>query len=303
MLIYKYSQLKNENVIGYDEVAKICGKKKFHFGQLKLFFSELLFLSMHARPNDLVVYVGAAPGYHTTMLADMFPFINFDLWDPREFETGDRTNIRLFNEFFTDISAKSYMENKERILFMCDLRNMQVRHYKDDVNKIDEIVDDDMSMQMRWCRMIKPAHCYLKFRLPYEIPKTKYLKGTIYLQPYSPFSTEARLLTNDYNTETTYDNKLFDQKLAYHNAYNRCLSKKYEIWGKIMARNDLLNNWDNAFSLRITYLYLKNIKKKVSMKAIEKLFMEIIRFHIKKYNKKLHVIFKPNVTLDSIIGD
>ena len=47
-----------------------------------------------------VVYVGAAEGYHTAYLADMFSDFKFDLWDQREFDIKDRPNITLFNRLF-----------------------------------------------------------------------------------------------------------------------------------------------------------------------------------------------------------
>ncbi|XWV25695.1 hypothetical protein QJ857_gp0020 [Tupanvirus soda lake] len=293
MITYKYSQIANNHRTSYKKSLELCkGKVKLHLGQLKLFFTELLFLTIHARKNDRVLYVGAAPGYHITKLAALFPEVNFDLWDPRQFEVESRPNIRLFNYFFTDDAAHTYTQNKERILFMCDMRTTKISKLKKQIEKMDEIVDDDMNMQRKWCQIIKPAYAYLKFRLPYGIPKTKYLPGTIYLQPYTKISTECRLMTNNYEENILYDNIAFEEKLAYHNGYTRCNSKHYNKFKKIMEKNDINNNWDNALALHITHFYLKNIKNDNTMEAVEKLYMDIIDYHIKKYGNKYNVIFK-----------
>jgi hypothetical protein len=297
MLIYKYSQIPNDHIINYTKSLQLCKGHKLHLGQLKLFFSELIFLTLFAKPGDKVIYVGAAPGYHTTKLADLFPDVNFDLWDPREFEVEPRKNIKLYNEFFTDTSANTYLQNNiqnnERILFMCDLRTLKIGTYKKfkNIDKMDELVDDDMKMQRRWCRIIKPYYAYLKFRLPYEIPKTKYLSGTIYLQPYTKVSTETRLLTNNYDDEIIYDNMEFQDKLAYHNGYTRCNSKHYNLWKNIMTKYNLVNNWDNALALHITHFYLEKIKNSDSEEDVGNLFMEIINYHIEKYGDKYNVLF------------
>jgi len=275
---------------------ELCkGKQKWHLGQLKLFFSELIFLSMHAKPKDKVIYIGAAPGYHITKLADLFPDVMFDLWDPRNFEVESRPNITVHQSFFTDTIATAYTGTGERILIMCDLRTLTIGKLKKqkDIDRMDELVDDDMKMQRRWCQIIKPAYAYLKFRLPYEIPKTKYLAGTIYLQPYSKISTETRLLTKNYTDQIVYDNIEFQEKLAYHNGYTRCQSKEYPKWYNIMEKYHLVNNWDNAFAIRITHYYLKKIKKINSEEATGNLFMDIINYHINKYGDKYNVLFLP----------
>lgn len=297
MLVYKYSQILGDHRISYEKSLQLCkGKTKFHLGQIKLFFTELIFLTMHAKPNDKILYIGAASGYHITKLADLFPKNNFDLWDPREFETEPRSNIKLYNDFFTDTTARSYAQNNERILVMCDLRTMTIGKFKKskDIDKMDEIVDDDMKMQIRWCQIIKPICAYLKFRLPYEIPKTKYVSGTIYLQPYSKISTETRIMTNNYSDIILYDNVEFQEKLAYHNGYTRCNSIHYNKWKKIMVKYNLVNNWDNALSLHIINFYLKNIKKINSEEEIGKLFMDIINYHVKRYGSKYNILFNKN---------
>jgi len=61
-------------------------RASLHVGQLKLFLSEVQFLTDYARPvtQTYVVYAGSAPGHSRFMLATMFPAIKFVLIDPQE---------------------------------------------------------------------------------------------------------------------------------------------------------------------------------------------------------------------------
>jgi hypothetical protein len=73
-------------------------------GQRKLLLSEIEFLTLFARPGDVVVYAGAAPGYHIPYLLDLFPFIKMVLVDPRQFgcQCTDRLAIRQVY-FFSNV--------------------------------------------------------------------------------------------------------------------------------------------------------------------------------------------------------
>lgn len=290
MLPYKASQLDPNNRITYRESLNECfkdGTKTMtcHAGQLKLFYSELLFLTKYAEPGDKVVYVGAAEGYHTNIIAELFPKLTFDLYDLRKFHIDNKWiksgQITLFHEYFTDTHAQAYAETNERILFICDMRDLEMGKYKsaEQIAESDLIVMEDMQLQMKWCQMIKPAKAYLKFRLPYEIPKIEYLSGTIYLQPYIKLSTEARLCTSDYDTIIEYDTKKFDEMLAWHNAHNRCHSKGYSDYEPITRKYNIVNNWDNCFALMILGNYLKKFRNKSTVDDIGKLFLKVYYDH------------------------
>jgi hypothetical protein len=301
--IYKYSQLQNNQVISYKKSMSVCSKTKImklHLGQLKLFFMELLFLTKYAKKGYTILYVGAADGYHITKLAEIFNECTFDLWDPRKFDVRNLPNINIFEKFFTDDEALNYINTKEKILFMCDMRNMSIGYAKNtnDMYYMDKITDDDMHLQLKWCQLINPECAFLKFRLPYEMPKASYLRGTIILQPYTKISTECRLITSDYINMETYDTTIFNEKIAYHNAYNRCLPKMnnvdYSEWTQIINKYNLYNCWDTILALRITYNYLKECKSIESKEKTGDLFMEIIMFHVEKYGKKYVVLFDNN---------
>ncbi|XWV24893.1 mg18 protein [Tupanvirus deep ocean] len=292
-VIFKASQL--EQKMSFDESRKIKSRHQkinLHLGQLKLFFSELLFLTKYIKDVNKVLYVGAAAGYHISKLADLFPDVVFDLWDPGRFDLQERNNIKIFNYPFTNESARTYAINKEKILFMSDIRTLTIaKMLKSEQNdKVDEIVEEDMLKQAQWVKIINPVYAYLKFRLPWYSSKSKYLKGTIYLQPYSPLSTEARLMTNNYNDYVVHDNVDYDEKMAYFNRAIRPFQLSVR-WENILNKYDLLNTWDTVLSLYITDYYLRKMHNIRSDEETGKLFMSILNFHIDVFGKKYDVVF------------
>lgn len=180
--------LQANNRVTYEQSKELCSYNKgLHLGQLKLLMSELWFLNKCAEDGDLVLYVGAASGYHITKLAELYDNLHFDLWDPGKFDLVVRDNMTIYNRFFTDKDAESYAKSDRRVLFMCDIRNLAFRNtVREDDAAGDTIVMTDMNNQMKWAQIMKPAYAYLKFRLPYAEKTVPYLSGTIYFQPYAP---------------------------------------------------------------------------------------------------------------------
>lgn len=82
--------------------------RSIHVGQLKLFLSEVQFLteclpSIEKSSQIYVVYAGSGPGHTRKMLANMFPAIKFILIDPQEHDIRgssptDSLYFRLSNE-------------------------------------------------------------------------------------------------------------------------------------------------------------------------------------------------------------
>lgn len=292
MLIYKYSQLNCE--IDYYDTEKIRRKimddkhrnYALHLGQLKLFLSELLFLSKNAKDGDIIIYIGAAPGYHLNKLVDMFPKCHFELWDPRQSDVRNKQNVTIHEAKFTHESIAYYKEPSERYLLITDLRNMVIGRAieADDIKEADTIATDDMVIQMEWCQMLKPRKAYLKFRLPYEIRTLEYLSGTIYLQPFGPVSTEARLSTSDYHTLVKYDSFKFDRMLACHNVLNRSMLHNNPAWCGLTRKHRIINTWDTIFALYIIHLYVVKVKKITvdTRKKSMELYLDIISFMRKR---------------------
>jgi len=104
-------------------------KDIIYWGQRKLFLSELWFLTKYGHLASTVVYAGAAPGYHITFLACLFPTHIFRLVDPRECHlkkiSNDPTNARERIEstkiYFTDEIATQIAKMYPEILFISDI--------------------------------------------------------------------------------------------------------------------------------------------------------------------------------------
>lgn len=188
-------------------------KKLKHWGQRKLLMNEIQFLVRHGHRSDLVVYAGAAPGTHVAVLMRMFPRHVFHLWDPAPFnqrlvQLSTTGRIFFYNDYFTDQTAESYANRN--VLFICDIRAFSSNPNELELNERETDIIENMAMQKRWCMLMKPAMCILKFRMPWVVDesfrkKVSYFAGEINLQPWAPrYSTELRLIT-DCLSEAEYD--------------------------------------------------------------------------------------------------
>lgn len=93
-----------------------------HFGQRKLFLSEIMFLSMVSEPG-LVVYAGSNPGQKMWLIADMFPQHKYLMVDPSEAEIFiDYRNDRQVSHYHEDNGDIEYLyvgmpdENKDPVM-------------------------------------------------------------------------------------------------------------------------------------------------------------------------------------------
>lgn len=102
-----------------------------HFGQRKLYLSEMEFLTNITREIDtkndkkiVVIYAGAAPGIHISSLSLMFPFVKFVLVDPAKFQVKKTSKIEIIQDFFTDKMAEDMKQEYKNCLryFISDIR-------------------------------------------------------------------------------------------------------------------------------------------------------------------------------------
>lgn len=280
---FKFSQLHLR--IPFETARRIKGRT-YHFGQLKLFYSELLFLSKHPDAKR-VVYVGAAEGHHIGPLADLFPDMSFDLYDSRQFVVEATDKITLYNRYFTDQDAKGYIG--QDVLFICDIRQLEFGTYRSSgaMEMMDAIVTEDMRMQETWVRIIKPTASLLKFRLPYEQGvQFQYLAGTLYLQPYGKQSGEMRLHITQISTKT-YVIAEINEKMAYFNYITR---PRY--------RNNLVCTpfkpiWDNCYAFYICKYYNSQMKSTRSSRDACRLMRDVWRAHYHWFPSKLDRLLLP----------
>jgi cap2 methyltransferase len=95
-------------------------KSVLHWGQRKLLFSEIEFLTLYGEKDITCIYAGAAPGTHIKYLSSLFPDIKFVLVDPSPFTVKSDEKITIIEDFFTDKLAESFTNTPN--LFISDIR-------------------------------------------------------------------------------------------------------------------------------------------------------------------------------------
>ena len=183
-----------------------------HWGQLKLFYSELEFLTLCSKYFNLkecvIVYIGSAPGTHIEFLKNLFPELYWILYDPAKFVVKSDKNIEIHtgkDGFFTNNKVQEVLNNPKikgkKILYISDIRThnesgrTRVEHEKD--------IFDDMVQQQNWIIMMNADIYMLKFRLPH-----KYYNPDISQFQYElPKQYKDRIIIKD-DEEIDKDNKI-----------------------------------------------------------------------------------------------
>jgi hypothetical protein len=242
---------------------------KLHWGQRKLFLTEIDFLtdfsSDDVSTKTLAVYAGAADGKHILFLSKIFPNIVFHLYDPREFyptlKTVKQIHLNPYYTdkkidksaanygFFTDNVAKYYSvekKNFDKFIFISDIRTQPGKFSEDEEynNKFEQLVIANQAEQKDWVHIMEPNSTMLKFKTKYPTPNNPkyycYLKGHIRVQPWAGnTSTETRLIVSDMTIEKNKDDVCYDichyeQQIAYYNNQMRLYdfsNKKIDPFG------------------------------------------------------------------------
>eukprot|EP01028_Stygiella_incarcerata_P006405 TRINITY_DN2611_c0_g1_i1.p1 TRINITY_DN2611_c0_g1~~TRINITY_DN2611_c0_g1_i1.p1 ORF type:complete len:652 (+),score=162.69 TRINITY_DN2611_c0_g1_i1:57-2012(+) len=218
-----------------------------HWGQRKLLFSEIEFLTLYTEPpkdkdadlpekRPLVVYAGAAPGTHTNFLQEvLFPWVDFVLVDPAPFDARRTEHIEVHQTFFTDACAREYQSDKvgdRPVLFISDIR--AIENGMNDA-EIESQIKVDMSWQQDWIEIMKPRVSMLKFRLPYTKGTTPYLKGKLFLPIWGGrTTTETRLVVHEADNleKMDYDHTTYEEELFYHNTIRRTQYYEHDVVGE-----------------------------------------------------------------------
>jgi hypothetical protein len=211
-LKYKPSESTNDD-------KSIC-----HWGQRKLFISELEFLINYYPEVDTtkekfyVLYIGAAKGTHLLYLCSLFKEFHFILVDPSQFDTRLQyiDNITIVNKYFDDNDVKLYSDKSRypNLFLISDIRYPNLS--ENDLSSQQQYVVNDMELQKEWYLKIKPYKALLKFRLPWDSLSCQYLDGDLYFQAWAGrHSTESRLVPN--GQIKTYDNRKYEEKMHYFN--------------------------------------------------------------------------------------
>ena len=203
-----------------------------HHGQRKLLMSEIEFFNLYTEPNveQIVVYAGAAPGTHITLLSELFPNVKFYLYDPAPFNQKlysykYKKNIIINQTFFTDKVAEQFKDTN--CLFVCDMRRADEERLNSEQN--DMQIRKDMEDQMLWHEIMNPKASMLKFRLSWEKGITNYLDGKIYLPVWGrATTTESRLIVEG-NDRKDYDNTEYEEQMFYFNSVTRVAKYNHDI--------------------------------------------------------------------------
>ena len=315
-----WNDLKNVMIYRGDKDKLAHNYVYCHLGQRKLFMAELQLLTRFlpdVNNKAIIVYVGAAAGFHLPLLFKLFPNTIWHLYDPAPFcnkliemnSSHAEKKVFLYNEFFTDETANKW-RNK------CDLFISDIRLSADTRSTFEAQVEYDMRMQEKWTIIINPKlGASLKFRPPYLDPNIKhqshkYIRGQILWQMWPPKnSTECRLIIDaidihngsyennikddsyDYNT-MEFDVVKYQNSCAYHNIIERAWAT-YELPkdcnGRICEELNKVVGYDRCFDCTceatswLQYQKLKNAKKQ----DINKCFDELTNItHQSLLNKK-----------------
>lgn len=299
----KFSRLLTDDNIPDIKLSRNFQKYfPFHWGQRKLFYSELEFLSIVAENEDLsdflVIYIGAADGSHHNLLHTFFEKTMFLLYDSRQYDKSlDKLKnyiLKTGNEgFFKDETineVKQYAKKyNKKIIYINDMRTRELENLdfgfdKDKIMENEKMIWNDMLKQQEWGIKMDAEYMLLKFRCPDmddtmlqnvtdeinysdEKGKMKYLKGQIFTQIYPPKkSFETRLYVK--KNKNKYDMDLYNlneytKKITQYNLFIRGLQHSFLNSDDMF--NHLLgytNNYDCVTEYYIINLYNKNYLKK-----------------------------------------
>ena len=297
-----------------------------HWGQKKLLLSEIQFLTniciklnIKKLKDYVIIYIGSADGTHLPILFEMFPELEWHLYDPNPFskyvKKYGKNKVFIYNEYFTNETIYKIKKNiNKKILFISDIR----------VTPKDEQVMKDMKDQGKWGLELNADFMLLKFRLPYNEPNTYkplnindlefnkkyinnfdliakdciYLKGIIYLQLYHPtYSTELRLFV-----EKNKENKYSLDDYNYIDIENKLFNYNSEIRGILNNENyeflNLIPGYDTSIECILEYniieKYYNYFYNNNKNEIINKLF-DINLFLEKLTNKKFLVCNYENI--------
>lgn len=269
------------------------------FGQRKLFFALLQFLTFYCRPSNIpkrfrkqkkkyvIVYAGAAHGDNISFASKLRPDVEFHLYDPGTFNISETENIRIYSPghqksfreskkgFFSDREAK-YWETQQKengnIFFMSDIRIIE----SDSDERLQEYqIQKDMDLQMRWVQIIKPVYSQLKFRLPFKLLNRqqlsheyrKYLPGVVYFGFWTDESTETRLVVSEKQSqqEVYWNSWKYEKNLAYYNKFYRTSNWQIDLPGSRaliseISPPELINDYDSMAEAFLWREYLVSIQ-------------------------------------------
>lgn len=253
-----------------------------HWGALKLFYSEVEFLTLAGKYIDinecLILYVGAQPGFRLKYLfiKSFFPKINMLLYDPRPFDIEESEQIIIktgADGWFSDEKIEEVLTiaNGRKILYISDIRLSD-----EDAYIKENIIHDDMQQQQRWGVKMSAEFMLLKFRMFF----------------YSKSPKEVDFINNKL-PEQYADKIIYKKNPEKHNdIHNWMLYLKGSIYTQLYAKPRSTES--RLFVKKIKYhkdaeKYSKEDQDKYKMKYYDNLQYEGLfnYFNLKKRNAEI----------------
>ena len=169
--------------LGFEEYTQCdISNHNCHNGQLKLFLTEVDFLddalNYFKEEECVLIYAGAAEGYHFPLIEKMYPKMRFIVYDPREFGyTPSKNTIQKTGKegFFTIDTAKNMDKiikkhfpdiSKYKLFFTSDIRMKEEK----DPSKDELMIFNQNKEQLEWIFNMnpEPEFVMLKLHIPYQ---------------------------------------------------------------------------------------------------------------------------------------
>eukprot|EP00467_Chlorarachnion_reptans_P019636 CAMPEP_0114496850 /NCGR_PEP_ID=MMETSP0109-20121206/5994_1 /TAXON_ID=29199 /ORGANISM="Chlorarachnion reptans, Strain CCCM449" /LENGTH=351 /DNA_ID=CAMNT_0001674159 /DNA_START=108 /DNA_END=1162 /DNA_ORIENTATION=+ len=171
--------------------------------------------------GDFVVYIGAAPATQIPYLAELFPMVEFHLYDdrPEDFriDPGGRIHVHIDDPLTKDVQ-RDWQRDSPRLLLISKLKNSEGAAKAGGESTGEEF----MVRQRDIFKTMEPRKALLRFGLPWGKGESRYLEGEIYLPVWGKQTTaEALLVPGEEGRETVYDHNEFEEKMFYFNTVHR----------------------------------------------------------------------------------
>ena len=231
-----------------------------HWGQRKLLMNEIELLILHAHEDYTMVYAGAAPCTHLSIVEDMFNVLRmkYILIDPAPFHVRNSQNISIrtgSKGLFSNETAQEFIPIHDKLLFVSDIR----REHDSELQIL-----QDMEDQMQWHLIMQPRASMFKFRLPWFSGLTPYVNGKVYIQPYAQMhSTEMRLIATSTDI-CNWNNTIYEEQCFYFNTVTRLLPHPHGVKGA-----GLDESYDCAAEVEISRLYFQRFDREWLNRTIE----------------------------------
>lgn len=228
------------NIKPYDE--------PLFFKSRNLLLNCIHFLVNYGSLSNLVVYLGAAPGFHLPILSHMFPKHHFILIDYDKFKIPPISNVNIIyiDSEYQKFDQISILLKNKNCLFISYLR----KAIGDNQNQ-DRLLSDNLR-QIRWVELMKPIAAMLQFTCLSNFNETVMFNGQIYLHPWSEINDiNTSLVTlKPYSLKSYLSRKYFNQLTYFNNIVRQspsaCHPSSYDECMEIVILGQYLNQYRDS---------------------------------------------------------